>query len=117
MDSTFYIKYASGCMQLNIGEFFGTQDLRKIRKTLQLASLHCSPEQRETLLSEMRRANQIRKDAVDGIAALELKKMELLAPFFKNGLAKQASAAELQLVKQCNRILKSIAILEEVWQV
>lgn len=111
----FRIEYPSGNIQVDVGSFFGTAETRKIKKLLQLASENCSLEQREDLLSAMNREDRRRKEALDEIAVLELRRTEILTHFFESIPSGILSSAEKQLQKQRAKIAKSIELLDEVW--
>lgn len=110
----FRIEYPSGNIQVDVGSFFGTAETRKIKKLLQ-PSENCSLEQREDLLSAMNREDRRRKEALDEIAVLELRRTEILTHFFESIPSGILSSAEKQLQKQRAKIAKSIELLEEVW--
>ena len=113
----FSIKYPSGEMRVNVGEFFGSQEQRKIKKLFQFAAYYCFLEQRMGLLDDLKWGIRKRKEILDSCQVLEQQKIAILTPFFGHKLLPNVSGPEKELKRQITRLEKSIATLEEVWPV
>lgn len=77
-EKTYEVKYPTGCIEINVGRFFGTANKSQISKLLRLAKTHCHDEQRKQLIEYLRFERNYRQNVLETLSALEKQKRELL---------------------------------------
>lgn len=77
-NNIFRVDYPTGYIEVNVGNFFGTADKKKIKKLLKLAKQHCTDSQREDLVRQMHSEADRRTAVLDALGELEYRRKELL---------------------------------------
>lgn len=111
--NAFRVEHPTGYIEVNVGEFFGTADKRKVNKLLRLAKQYCTEAQREELLASLRNESTRRKEAHDVLGEMALKREELLSGFFNYRVTFTLTGPERALVKQCEKIAVIADALEK----
>lgn len=81
----FRIEYPTGYMELDIAEFFGTADKRRIGKVLRLAKAHCTERQRLELIEDLAHEVSERKGAIEKLEGHRTEMVGILVCFHKSG--------------------------------
>lgn len=116
----FRIEYPTGYMELNVGNFFGTVDKKRLAKVLRLARDNCSERQRLELVESLAHEVSERKGAIEKLESHRREMQGILVCFHRNGdpLPKiEPSTYEKALSAQVKKLTEIIDILrKDAWQ-
>lgn len=110
---TFRVDYPTGYIEVFVGEFFGSADMRRIGKVLKLAKQYCSDEQRKELLSSLRFECAYRRNILQTLKELEEKRVVLLAGLIQNPVSSKSASPENAIRKQMTKLETVINIVKE----
>ena len=116
----FEINYPSGYMKLNIGQFFGSADKKRIGKVLRLAKANCTERERLELIEDLAHEVSERKGAIEKLENHRTEMVGILVCFHAEGPLPhiEPSTYEKALGAQVEKLTAVIDRLrEDVWQV
>lgn len=108
----FKIEWPTGRMELNVGEFFGTADKRRIGKALRLAKQYCNEDDRIELIKMLNEEIETRTSALDACGDADWARRQALKPFFGD-LMPMFGRYEKALTKQRDRLRMCYALVEK----
>lgn len=112
---TFKISYPTGYIQLNIGQFFGTANKKRIEKVLRLARVNCTEHQRLELIEGMTQEIIERECAIEKLGNLRAGMIDILICFYTDGPLPriEPSSYEKALSVQIKKLTDAIGWLRE----
>lgn len=110
----FKVSYPTGCINVYVGQFFGTQNKSQINKLLRLAKQHCSDKERKTLIEYLCFERTYRENALETLNCLEEQRLTLLSNFsFRYRPIKRWTGPEKELTNQIAKLSEAIEIVKE----
>lgn len=100
----FAIKWPTGRITVNAGNFFSSADQKSINKLLKLARIHCTSDQQAALLLDLAEEKQKRIEAISVITNLRRLIQKFAQPFCHCDAQSTPSSYEKTLITQCDRI-------------
>lgn len=110
----FRVDYPTGYIEVFVGEFFGSADMRRIGKVLKLAKQYCSDEQRKELLATLRFERAYRRNILQTLEELEEKRVVLLTGLVQNPVGTKSASPENAIRKQMTKLETVIDTVKEV---
>lgn len=108
----FRITHPTGYMELNVGNFFGTADKKRIGKVLRLAKQNCDEDERVAFISMLNEEIRLRSEAISKVEDLRVAESECLCQFVKDALI-QPSSYEKALRKQRDRLKDVLGLVKK----